>query len=58
VDYDDCFLVHCRDGGDEVVAVVPWVEVIPVAGVALDDYVPLARIGVDEYEGRGSGSSG
>lgn len=36
VDYDDGVLVHCGDGGDEAVAVVPWVEVETVSGCSFD----------------------
>lgn len=47
VDDDNGFLVHGCDGFDEVVAVVPWVEVLSVAGVALDGDVAFSRVGVD-----------
>ena len=42
MDYYDCFLVDCGDSCDEVVAVVPWVEVNAIAGAVLDGYVAFA----------------
>ena len=42
VDDDNSFLVHGCDGFDEVVAVVPGVEVLSVAGVALDGDVAFS----------------
>jgi hypothetical protein len=42
MDYYDCFLVHCCHGRDDIVAVVPWVKVVPVAGIILDRYVAFA----------------
>jgi len=47
-DYN-CFLVDCGDSSDEIVAVVPRVEVVPIAGVVPDGDVAFARVGVDEY---------
>ncbi|GKT85992.1 LOW QUALITY PROTEIN: hypothetical protein Ct61P_03842 [Colletotrichum tofieldiae] len=52
VDHDDDVLVRRGHGAHELVAVVPRVQGVAVANVAVDGDVPLARVGRDEDEGR------
>lgn len=42
MDYYDGFLVYCCDGGDEVVAVVPRVQIVAVSEIVLDGYIAFA----------------
>lgn len=57
MDHDDGGLARVGDGRHEPVAVVPGIEIQPVASGAFDGLVAFARVGVDEYDG-GCGCSG
>ena len=51
VHHNNDVLARLRNRLHELVAVVPGVEVEPVAGRALDGDVPLARVGRDHHDG-------
>ena len=42
MDYDDGLLVHDCGGGDEIVAIVLGIEVVPVPRVFFNGYISFA----------------
>lgn len=51
MDHNNGLLVNGSDCLDEFIAIVPWVQVLPVACIALDFDVAFARIRVDANDG-------
>lgn len=50
VSYNDDLLVDFCDGSDKLVAVVPRVQVVSIAGYAFDLDIAFAGVGVDEHK--------
>ncbi len=47
-DYDGV-VVFRSDGINQIIAVMPRGQIVPVSRVAVDGYVTFTRVGVDEY---------
>ena len=49
--HNNRLLVDCSDGGDKIIAVVPWVKVVTVTCIFLYSDVTLTGVGVDANDG-------